>query len=298
MANMHDLLQNFTEDLVLERGLSANTVAAYSSDLQLFCEFLESCGVTQPGQVKRDHILDFLEQEKVDGCAATTLGRRLVSMRVFFRWLAREKVIAGDITEVMDSPRFWKLVPEFLSIAEVEALLNAFKGRSPLELRNRALLELLYASGLRVSELTGLRLDGVDFQQGVLRVLGKGSRERMVPFGKSAARSLRRYIEDARPKLDLSGRAVVLFLSKSGKALTRARVWVLVKEAALRAGISKNLYPHILRHSFATHLLANGADLRVIQEMLGHADIATTQIYTHADTARLTKTHQRFHPRA
>ncbi len=295
---MRDLLQTFSEDLVLERGLSSNTVAAYSSDLLFFLEFLQSTGIDQAGQVKRDHILDFLEQEKARGSAAATLGRRLVSIRVFFRWLAREKAIQGDITEVMDSPRFWKLIPEFLSLSEVEALLNAFKGRSPLELRNRALLELLYASGLRVSELTGLRLDGIDFEQGVLRVLGKGSRERMVPFGKSSARSISRYLENARPLLDPAGRAVVLFVSKSGKALTRARVWVLVKEAALRAGIGKNLYPHILRHSFATHLLANGADLRVIQEMLGHADIATTQIYTHADTARLTRTHQRFHPRA
>ncbi len=295
---MRDLLQTFSEDLVLERGLSANTVAAYSSDLNFFLEFLEGLGIDQANQVNRDHILDFLEQEKGHGCATATLGRRLVSIRVFFRWMAREKAVPGDITEVMDSPRFWKLIPEFLSIAEVDSLLNAFKGRSPLELRNKALLELLYASGLRVSELTGLRLDGVDFQQGVLRVLGKGSRERMVPFGKSAARGLKRYLEDARAQLDPSGRAVQLFVSKSGVALTRARVWVLVKEAALRAGISKNLYPHILRHSFATHLLANGADLRVIQEMLGHADIATTQIYTHADTARLTKTHQQFHPRA
>ncbi|MFA6931659.1 MAG: site-specific tyrosine recombinase XerD [Lentisphaeria bacterium] len=295
---MRDLLQTFSEDLVLERGLSANTVAAYSSDLNFFLEFLEGLGIDQANQVNRDHILDFLEQEKGHGCATATLGRRLVSIRVFFRWMAREKAVPGDITEVMDSPRFWKLIPEFLSIAEVDSLLNAFKGRSPLELRNKALLELLYASGLRVSELTGLRLDGVDFQQGVLRVLGKGSRERMVPFGKSAARSLKRYLEEARPQLDPDGRAVVLFVSKSGVALTRARVWVLVKEAALRAGISKNLYPHILRHSFATHLLNNGADLRVIQEMLGHSSIATTQIYTHTNFARLEQTHKKFHPRA
>lgn len=159
-------------------------------------------------------------------------------------------------------------------------------------------MELLYASGLRVSELTTLRLDGVDFSQAVLRVSGKGERERLVPFGKSAARSLRRYLERSRPALDLSGQALELFLSKSGRALTRARVWALVKEAALRAGLNKNIYPHMLRHSFATHLLANGADLRTIQEMLGHADIGTTQIYTHADSARLSRTHQRFHPRA
>lgn len=282
----------------MERGLSANTLSAYSSDLAFFLDFLAEIGVEQADQVKRDQILDFLEQEKADGHAVSTLGRRLVSIRLFFRWLASEKLIPGDITEVMDSPRFWKLIPDFLSLSEVEALLNAFKGRSPLELRNRALLELLYASGLRVSELTDLRLDGVDFEQGVLRVLGKGQRERVVPFGKSAARSLNRYLENGRPLLEPTGRAVQLFLSKSGIALTRARVWALVKEAALRAGVSKNLYPHLLRHSFATHLLTNGADLRVIQEMLGHADIATTQIYTHTDAQRLSRTHQKFHPRA
>lgn len=295
---MHDLLQNFTDSLLLERGLSSNTVSAYSSDLIFFLEFLGEIGIERAEQVKRDHILDFLEQEKFAGHAVSTLGRRLVSIRLFFRWLASEKEISSDITEVMDSPRFWKLIPDFLSLPEVEALLNAFKGRSPLELRNRALLELLYASGLRVSELTDLRLDGVDFEQGVLRVLGKGQRERVVPFGKSAARSLSRYLEKGRPLLEPTGRVVELFLSKSGIALTRARVWTLVKEAALRAGIDKNLYPHLLRHSFATHLLANGADLRVIQEMLGHADIATTQIYTHTDSARLSRTHQKFHPRA
>ena len=295
---MRTSLQNFCEDLVLERGLSANTVAAYSSDLNLFLEFLEEQGIDQAGQVKRDHLLDFLEQGKAAGCETTTLARRLVAMRVFFRYLVREKVVPGDITEVMDSPRLWKIVPDFLSPAEVDVLLGAFKGRSALELRNRALLEVLYASGLRVSELTSLRLDGVDFEQGVLRVRGKGSRERLVPFGKSAARSLKRYLESGRPALDPEGHAVTMFVSKSAQVLTRARIWVLVKEAALRAGISKNLYPHMLRHSFATHLLANGADLRVIQEMLGHADIATTQIYTHADTSKLTQTHQRFHPRA
>lgn len=295
---MHGLLHNFTDDLLLERGLSANTVSAYSSDLLFFLAFLENFGIADIAQVKRDHILDFLEEEKSSGRAISTIARRLVAIRIFFRWLANEKAIASDITEVMDSPRFWKLLPEFLSLTEVESLLGAFKGRSPLELRNRALLELLYASGLRVSELTDLRLDGVDFQQGVLRVIGKGRKERAVPFGKSAARSLSRYLENGRPVLDPSGRAVQFFLSKSGVALTRARVWVLVKEAALRAGIGKNLYPHLLRHSFATHLLSNGADLRVIQEMLGHADIATTQIYTHTDAVRLRKTHQNFHPRA
>ncbi|MDY0177305.1 MAG: site-specific tyrosine recombinase XerD [Lentisphaeria bacterium] len=295
---MQNYLEEFSAYLLLERGLSANTLAAYKSDLEFFLDFLQRQGLSDCKAVRRDHILDFLEEEKGQEKAISTIIRRLVAIRVFFRFLSREKILEANITEVMDSPRFWQLIPEFLSLGEVEALLHAFKGNDAFELRNRAMLELLYASGLRVSELTTLRLDGVDFAQAVLRVSGKGERERLVPFGKSAARSLQRYLERGRPLLDPEGLGLELFLSKSGKALTRARVWALVKEAALRAGLSKNIYPHMLRHSFATHLLANGADLRVIQEMLGHADIGTTQIYTHADSARLSRTHQRFHPRA
>ena len=295
---MQNYLEEFSAYLLLERGLSANTLAAYKSDLEFFLDFLQRQGLSDCKAVRRDHILDFLEEEKGQEKAISTIIRRLVAIRVFFRFLSREKILEANITEVMDSPRFWQLIPEFLSLSEVEALLRAFKGNDVFELRNRAMLELLYASGLRVSELTTLRLDGVDFAQAVLRVSGKGERERLVPFGKSAARSLQRYLERGRPLLDPEGLGLELFLSKSGKALTRARVWALVKEAALRAGLSKNIYPHMLRHSFATHLLANGADLRVIQEMLGHADIGTTQIYTHADSARLSRTHQRFHPRA
>ena len=295
---MQNYLEEFSAYLLLERGLSANTLAAYKSDLEFFLDFLQRQGLSDCKAVRRDHILDFLEEEKGQEKAISTIIRRLVAIRVFFRFLSREKILEANITEVMDSPRFWQLIPEFLSLSEVEALLHAFKGNDVFELRNRAMLEMLYASGLRVSELTTLRLDGVDFAQAVLRVSGKGERERLVPFGKSAARSLQRYLERGRPLLDPEGLGIELFLSKSGKALTRARVWALVKEAALRAGLSKNIYPHMLRHSFATHLLANGADLRVIQEMLGHADIGTTQIYTHADSARLSRTHQRFHPRA
>ncbi len=295
---MQNQRQNFLDFLILERGLSRNTVQSYANDLQQFLDFLESRGGDRLDTVRREEILDFLEEGKLDGLASTTLARRLVSIRMFFRYLTQERITTTDITDLMDSPRLWKMVPEFLHLTEVEALLGAFKKNQPLEIRNRALLELLYASGLRASELTSLRLDKIDFERGVVRISGKGNKERLVPFGRSAWKSLGKYLQTARPQLDPAGKATTLFVSKSGRPLTRARVWMLVKEAALRAGITKNIYPHILRHSFATHLLSNGADLRVIQEMLGHADIATTQIYTHADTSRLAAAHQRFHPRA
>jgi integrase/recombinase XerD len=290
------LLVDFSAYLLLERSLSKATVSAYAADLEAFVKHLPA-GVGASA-VTRDHIFDFLEDGQAAGLESTTLARRLIAIKVLFRFLALEKIIPADITEVMESPRLWKAVPDFLSLAEVDALLAAFSGKDILEIRNRALLELLYASGLRASELVGLRLDGIDFQAGVLRVIGKRDKERVTPFGKSAWKALSRYLEESRPLLDVSGREVACFLSHRGRPLTRARVWMIVKEAAARAGISKNIYPHMLRHSFATHLLNNGADLRVIQEMLGHSSIATTQIYTHTDTARLARAHQRFHPRA
>ncbi|MDD4097544.1 MAG: tyrosine recombinase XerD [Lentisphaeria bacterium] len=290
-----DLLADFTAHLLLERGLSKATVQAYAADVGAFVRRLPDVG---PAAVTRDHILDFLEDGQADGLETTTLARRLIAIRVLFRFLTLEKVVPGDVSAVMESPRLWKAVPDFLSPSEVDAMLAAFSGRDVLEVRNRALLELLYASGLRASEITSLRVDGIDFQAGVLRVVGKRDKERVVPFGKSAWKALSRYLEQSRPRLDAGGRGLACFLSHRGQPLTRARVWMIVKLAAARAGIRKNIYPHMLRHSFATHLLNNGADLHVIQEMLGHSSIATTQVYTHTDTARLARAHGRFHPRA
>lgn len=295
---MQEPITDFLTSLRLELGLARNTVQAYGHDLQLFAEFLQSHGVQEWNEAERDDILDFLESGKLAGLQSTTLARRLISIRLLFRFLLHEKVLRTDVTAVMDSPRLFHLLPDYLSLDEVDALLAAFTGQAPLEVRNRALLELLYASGLRASELVSLRLDGVNFPQRVLRVCGKGDKERLIPFGQSAAAALRQYLERVRPGLDPSGRALALFLSAHGRPLTRARVWMLVKLAAIRSGLEKNIYPHMLRHSFATHLLARGADLRAIQEMLGHADIATTQIYTHTDHARISAAHRRFHPRA
>ncbi len=294
----NDYLEEFIGHLRLERGLAANTAAAYASDLRFFFAYLEQLGIQDVGEIDRSHILDFLENSKGDGMETSTIARRLVSIKVYFRFLAVEKIVPSDFTEIMEHPRLWRLIPDFLSLREVDALLGAFSGREPLEIRNRALLELLYASGLRASEICTLRKDGVLLEKRFLRVIGKGNKERLVPFGSSALHSLKRYLVKARPELLREEDPIPFFLSNNGRMLTRERIWMIVKEAASRAGIRKNIYPHILRHSFATHLLTNGADLRVIQEMLGHASIATTQIYTHTDSARIAQAHHRFHPRA
>lgn len=282
----------------MERGLANASVEAYVHDMKCFCTYMEGIGINEPESVCRDDILDFLEDSQGAGLESATLARRLVSIKVFFRFLCIEKILKTNVTEIMEGPRLWRIVPDFLSTAEVDALLSVFSGKEPLAVRNRTILELLYASGLRASEMCNLRMDGVDFARGVLRVVGKRSRERAVPFGSSAWKWMANYVEKARPKLDKTGKGLEFFLSKSGEALTRARIWMIVKSAAAAADIQKNIYPHILRHSFATHLLNNGADLRVIQEMLGHSSIATTQIYTHTNYTRLEQTHHKFHPRA
>lgn len=295
---MELLIEDFLGYAELERGLAPNSVAAYGIDLRHFADYLGERGISDPASVSRTHILDFLEACQYRKLAVASIAHRLVSIKVFFRYLVKERILPHDITDVMDAPRLWKTLPGMLSPKDVGKLLKVYKGKERLERRNRAIMETLYASGLRVSELASLRLDGVKMEEGFLRVLGKGSKERIVPIGKPARAVLQVYLTTTRPILDKTDRALEVFLSVNGKPLTRARIWAIVKEAALRAGIEKNIYPHMLRHSFASHLLAGGADLRVIQEMLGHADIATTQIYTHVDQTRLTQVHRQFHPRA
>lgn len=295
---MKTIISEFLEYLLLERGLAKNSILAYANDLNQFANYLEKEGIDNPADVTRDIILDFLENGRDAGQEISTLARRLVAIKMLFAYLYREKKLPGNITEVMDSPRMMRLIPDMLSVAEVDRLLRAYTSKDdPLILRNRAILEVLYASGLRASELITLRLDGIDFKLKVMRVIGKGSKERLVPFGASALRAMQRYLERSRPALDKSGTAIEFFLSKNGQPLTRFWVWEVVKKAAVLAGITKNIYPHLLRHSFASHLLGNGADLRVIQEMLGHADIGTTQIYTHTDQNSLIRAHRQFHPR-
>ena len=298
---MEKTLQHFLGYLTAERGLSRNSTSAYASDLEDFVQWLREHGIDSFTSAGRDAILEYLEHCRDDrGLETVSIARRLVAIKILYRYLFRERLIPADVTDVMDSPKFWRILPDFLNVAEVDALLNAYPVRSqdPLTIRNRCILELLYSCGLRVSECVNLRFGSVRFDERTIRVLGKGSKERIVPMGDAAIRQLKRYLERSRPELAKDGGAPQLFLSNHGRKLDRERVWMVVKEAARLAGITKNIHPHTLRHSFASHLLENGADLRVIQEMLGHADISTTQIYTHVDENRLLGVFNKFHPRA
>lgn len=291
-------LVDFKSNLV-GYGLANASIEAYMHDMQCFWKSMSAHGIEEADAVQRADVLDFLDDCAMDGLEAHTIARRLVSIKAYFRFLYMEHYISANVTEIMDGPKLWRILPGFLGEGEVDALLNVFaNGKDPLIMRNRAILELMYASGLRASEICALRLDGVDYETGVVRILGKRKRERRVPFGKSAWSAMAAYTKKARPLLDKTGNGLAFFLSHTGLPLTRERVWGIVKFAAKEAGIQKDVYPHMLRHSFATHLLNHGADLRSIQEMLGHASITTTQIYTHTDFSRMEKTHQLFHPRS
>ncbi len=295
---MQVLLDQFLDYLTLERGLSPNTRSAYAADLAGFIRFLQRGGLQTMNQLGRKLVLDYLMKEKDRGLSAASLSRRLVAIRVFLRYLQQEGLLAANVTETMDSPKLWKLLPSTLSPAEVERLLEAPRLDRPKGLRDRALLETLYGTGLRVSELAGLRVQDLQFDAGYLRCMGKGRKERVVPLGGAASAYLRRYLDEARPALERHGASDSVFLSNRGRAISRKTVWQMIRAATRAAGIAKRVSPHTLRHSFASHLLANQAPLRVIQEMLGHADIGTTQIYTHIDSQRLQQVHRRFHPRA
>jgi len=234
---------------------------------------------------------------KDDGLAAASIRRALSSMRTYFHYLVAEGVIASDPTEKLEAPRGWRRLPEVLAVEQVVRLLEAPDEDHPLFWRDRAILETLYASGVRVSELVGMRVLDMDLREGVVLVFGKGGKERLVPLGGIAVGTLERYFEGVRPRLDRGAGEGVVFLNHRGRPMTRVAVWQIVRGAAQRAGIEGKLSPHTLRHSFATHLLEGGADLAVVQELLGHADISTTQIYTHVDRDYLRSVHREFHPR-
>lgn len=296
---MKTQLTFFINYLIAERGLAANSVHAYNSDLCDFVNYLEDNSVKTFSEVDRDIIFEYLSMLKDMGKEGTTIARRLISIKLLMRYLVMEKFITHDVTGVMDSARIWTILPDFLTEDEVDRMLNVFpcSQKEPLLFRNRAILELLYASGLRVSEAADLNVNALDFENETVRVYGKGGKTRLVPCARNTLMLLRRYIAVSRVLLDVSGTAKYLFLSHNGRRLDRERIWGIVKQAAALADIKKNVHPHSLRHSFASHLLANGADLRVIQEMLGHSNIATTEIYTHVDKARLGNIHKNFHPR-
>lgn len=296
---MKKQLTLFINYLIVERGLAANSIHSYNSDLCDFIKYLEENSFKSFAEIDRETIFDYLSELKNLGMEGTTIARRLISIKLILRYLVAEKLLQQDVTELMDSPKIWNILPDFLSEKEVDALLNAFpcSQKEPLTFRNRVILELLYSSGLRVSEAAGLNVNAIDFENETIRVVGKGSKTRLVPCAHSTLLLIQRYLRDIRPQLDVTGNAKYLFLSNNGRKLDRERIWGIVKLASELANIRKNVHPHTLRHSFASHLLAHGADLRVIQEMLGHADISTTEIYTHVDKSRLASIHKAFHPR-
>ncbi|UZJ59599.1 site-specific tyrosine recombinase XerD [Pseudomonas sp. KU26590] len=292
----HPMIDRFLDALWLEKGLSDNTRDAYRSDLALFNGWLQEKGVDLMS-VSREAILDHLGWRVDNGYKPRSTARLLSGLRGFYRYLLREKLIAVDPTLQVDMPQLGKPLPKSLSEADVEALLAAPDLSDAIGQRDRAMLEVLYACGLRVTELISLTLEQVNLRQGVLRIMGKGSKERLVPMGEEAIVWVERYMRDARHEL-LNGRpSDVLFPSQRGDQMTRQTFWHRIKHQAKVAGIGKSLSPHTLRHAFATHLLNHGADLRVVQMLLGHSDLSTTQIYTHVARARLQEMHAKHHPR-
>ncbi|MCB1738106.1 MAG: site-specific tyrosine recombinase XerD [Gammaproteobacteria bacterium] len=289
-------LDRFIDNLWIERGLADNTLKAYRSDLGKLADWLATRDIALE-QAARADLLEYLGLRARAGMHARSSARLLSALRRYYRWLLREKRIETDPTAQIDSPRLGRPLPKSLTEEDVEALLDAPDLDDVLGLRDRAMLEVLYACGLRVSELVALRIDELNTRQGVVRVVGKGGKQRLVPLGEVALDWLARYLNEARPEL-LRGRPTPdLFPTRRGHAMTRQAFWQLIKRYAKTAGIDKPLSPHTLRHAFATHLLNHGADLRVVQMLLGHSDLSTTQIYTHVARERLKQLHQSHHPR-
>lgn len=304
--------------LATERGLSVNYQLSTRRSLETFAAWLartkraEAGGGAQgaasapavpaapiaPAAVTRDHLADYLAERKRAGLSAASIKLEVIALKIFFRFLHGRHLLAADPATTLPLPRVTRYAPHTLNQLEMGDFLGHLPHHAPRAARDRAIAELLYASGLRVSELAAARLENLDLDEGIIRVTGKGNKTRLVPVGRSAREALADYLAAERPRFVRAKTGSEIFLSRHGRALTAARIRQILKALARAAGLDKNIYPHLLRHSFATHLLANGADLRVIQEMLGHADISTTQVYTHVDPGRLKAIHRRFHPRA
>lgn len=291
-------LAPFLDHLAIERGLSPRTLDAYGRDLGRLFIFLEGRGVQRPGEATVADLREYIYHLKDQGLQATSIRRNLSAIRTFYAFLIGEGVIVADPTERLEAPGIWQRLPDVLSRAEMERLLEAPNLGDRLYWRDRALLEFAYASGVRVSELIALRIRDLDLEEGFAIVFGKGAKERLVPVGQSALRTLRVYLRELRPTLERGKGQGVVFLNNRGAPLSRMGVWKILRAQVERAGITKRVSPHTLRHTFATHLLEGGADLAAVQEMLGHADISTTQIYTHIDREFLRDVHRKFHPRA
>ena len=286
--------------LKIERGLSANTVISYKRDIEKYLTFLTEKKITQLDEVSRFEILDFLQTLRQSGAADNSIIRMVSSLRKFHQYLKRESIVSDDPMQLIDTPKKASTLPKAISPQAIEQLLEAPDTTTPLGVRDRTILELMYATGLRISELVNLKLSDMHLTMGFIQTMGKGEKERIIPLGEIASQWLDHYLEGARVYLqDQSAEtSEYVFLNSRGKGLSRQGVWKKVKQLALEAGIDQNVTPHTLRHSFATHLLENGADLRMVQELLGHADISTTQIYTHITKTRLKQVYSDYHPRA
>ena len=291
------MLDQFLHYLTVEKGLSRNTIEAYGHDLDRFLGYLKAMGIEDLPRVGKFDVRAFLLVLKKQDLSTRTVARNLAVLRTFFRFLIQEGILKANPVEELESPKMGRTLPEILTLREVERLLEQPKVATALGVRDRAMLEMLYAAGMRVSELVDLPLNQVNLEGGYVLLYGKGSKERVVPIGQEALKWVTLYLKTVRGKLTREKESPFLFLNRSGKAMSRQRFWQSIKAYGLKAGIRKRITPHLLRHSFASHLLEGGADLRSVQMMLGHSDISTTQIYTHVTGERLKKTHQRHHPR-
>ena len=295
---MDKLIERFIHYLAVERGLAQNTLDSYQRDLNNYVEFLKRSSISDLNQTRRANIIAYLADLQRKGRATSTISRNLASLRSFYGFLIRDGLIDNDPTTNLESPKIEKRLPKVLTVQEVESLLEGPDLGDVCGLRDKAMLELLYATGIRVSELVALNLSDVNLNMGFLKCYGKGSKERIIPLGSVALTNVSDYVMRARVKLLRNPEEESLFLNHHGQRLSRQGFWKIIKKYATAATIQKEITPHTLRHSFATHLLENGADLRAVQEMLGHADISTTQIYTHLTKSRLKEVYAKTHPRA
>jgi len=292
------LVERFGDFLALEKGSSPRTLEAYARDVARFVDFAIIKGATAPLDVTPKVLREFVYQLKDLGLSPSSIRRNVSAVRSYFRFLMGDGHVVRDPSERLDTPQRWRTLPEVLTVAEIQKLLSAPTMDDPLYFRDRAMLEIAYGAGLRVSEWIGIGVKDAILDEGLVRVFGKGSKERLVPIGRGAIGALAIYMREQRPKLERGAGKGVLFLNARGEPLSRMGAWKILRKYVDRAGIKKEVSPHTLRHSFATHLLEGGADLRAVQEMLGHADISTTQIYTHVDREYLRQVHRRYHPRA
>lgn len=294
---MYSRVDEYLNFLAVEKGVSLNTLEAYSRDLVRYLEFMQDIGIKAIKDINSDDVITYLGNLRKSGLTANSVNRGLAALRGFYKYLLRENIVVENPVANIELARVWMRLPDTLSMEEMNLLLRQPETKTFFGIRDKAMLELLYATGIRVSELISLTINSINWQVGYLITIGKGNKERIVPIGKTAIDSLDRYVKDIRQKFLKENKTNILFLNRYGMGLTRQGFWKILKKYVNKAGLQKKVHPHTFRHSFATHLLEGGADLRSVQVMLGHADISTTQIYTHITRERLKKIHKKYHPR-